>query len=184
MLASIAVGGCGTSEADFRGSAPPEGIRLPSFSLREHSGRVTRSDELQGKVVLVTFLDTQCTEACPVIAGQIGVGLELLSPDERNRVVALAVSSDPKEDTAPSVRTFMRRHHVEGQLRYLLGSERELQPVWEAFHVLPSADTGDDELHSAPLRIFAPDGVWVSTLHADADLTPENLAHDIRAALD
>jgi protein SCO1/2 len=184
MLASIAVGGCGTSEEDFRGSAPPEGIRLPSFSLREHSGRVTRSDELQGKVVLVTFLDTQCTEACPVIAGQIGVGLELLSPDERNRVVALAVSSDPKEDTAPSVRTFLRRHHVEGQLRYLLGSERELRPVWEAFHVLPSADTGDDELHSAPLRIFAPDGVWVSTLHADADLTPENLAHDIRAALD
>jgi protein SCO1/2 len=185
VLALGGVGGCSSSSAeDFRGSSPPEGIGLPDFTLHEHSGAVTQSDDLRGKVVLVTFLDTQCSEACPVIAGQIGIALQGLMGDERRRVVALAISSDPAEDTPASVRAFLRLHRVEGELRYLVGSEKELRPVWDAFHVLPSADTGDDELHSAPVRIFAPDGDWVSTLHAGADLTPENLAHDIRAALD
>lgn len=39
------------------------------------------------------------------------------------------------------------------------------------------------DMHSAPVRIYDRDGLWVSTLHARADLTPENLAHDIEAAL-
>jgi cytochrome oxidase Cu insertion factor (SCO1/SenC/PrrC family) len=177
--------GCGSETSDdFRGSPPPEGIRLPDFMLREHSGAVTHSDDLQGNVVLVTFLDTQCTEACPVIAGQIGQGLELLSPSERSDVVAFAISSDPQEDTPASVRAFLRRHRVGGTLHYLVGTESELRPVWEAFHVLPSVDTGDDEIHSAPVRLFDRKGVWVATLHAGVDLTPANLAHDIRVALD
>ena len=32
-------------------------------------------------------------------------------------------------------------------------------------------------------RIFDRGGIWVSTLHAGVDLTPMNLAHDIRVAL-
>lgn len=184
-LALLVSPACG-SEAndDFRGGPPPEGIHLPDFTLREHSGAVTQRDDLRGKVVLVTFLDTQCAEACPVIAGQIGLALELLSPSERSDVVALAISSDPEEDTAASVRSFLRRHRVAGTLHYLVGTESELRPVWDEFHVLPSVDTGDDEIHSAPVRLFDREGVWVATLHAGVDLTPANLAHDIRVALD
>jgi len=33
------------------------------------------------------------------------------------------------------------------------------------------------------VRIYDRDGVWVSTLHAGADLTTENLVHDVRVAL-
>jgi protein SCO1 len=185
-LLVLANPGCGSSsdEAQFRGSPPPEGISLPDFSLRDQSGTTVESDDLDGKVVLVTFLDTQCTEACPVIAGQIGRTIELLAPDERKQVLALAVTTDPEEDTAASVRAFLRRHRVEGELRYLVGSERELRPVWDAFHVLPSLDTGEDEVHSAPVRIFDRRGIWVSTLHAGADLTPANLAHDLRLSLE
>jgi hypothetical protein len=82
------------------------------------------------------------------------------------------------------VRSFLRRHRVAGILRYLVGTESELRPVWDAFHVLPSVDTGDDEIHSAPVRLFDREGVWVATLHAGVDLTPANLAHDVRVALD
>jgi cytochrome oxidase Cu insertion factor (SCO1/SenC/PrrC family) len=183
-VALLVATGCG-SEAnnDFRGGPPPEGIRLPDFALREHSGATTNTDDLRSKVVLVTFLDTQCTEACPVIAGMIGQSLELLSPSERSEVVALAISSDPEEDTPASVRAFLRRHRVGDTLHYLVGTESELRPVWDAFHVLPSVDTGDDEIHSAPVRLFDRKGVWVATLHAGVDLTPTNLAHDIRVAL-
>jgi len=57
------------------------------------------------------------------------------------------------------------------------------RPIWTALQILPSLDSGQDSLHSAPLRIYDRSGTWVATLHAGADLSEENLLHDIRAAL-
>jgi cytochrome oxidase Cu insertion factor (SCO1/SenC/PrrC family) len=98
-------------------------------------------------------------------------------------VRALAITSDPAEDTRASVRSFLRRQRADRRLDYLLGSERDLRPLWDALHVLPSLDTGRDAVHSAPLRIYDRSGVWVATLHAGADLSETNLLHDIRVAL-
>lgn len=166
----------------FRGGTPPPGQELPRFRLRDHRGEALGPADLAGKAVVVTFLDTQCIDACPIIASQIGQGLRLLTRAETGDVVAVAITSDPEGDTPRSVRTFLANHRA-ANLRYLIGSERELRPVWDAFHVLPSVDTGDDDVHSAPVRIFDRTGAWVASLHPGADLTPENLAHDIRAAL-
>jgi hypothetical protein len=49
--------------------------------------------------------------------------------------------------------------------------------------VLAVAPGGNANVHSAPVRIYDPRGTWVSTLAAGVDLTPANLAHDVRSAL-
>jgi cytochrome oxidase Cu insertion factor (SCO1/SenC/PrrC family) len=167
----------------YRGSEPPGGLRLPSFSLAEASGARFGSNDLSGKVAVVTFLETKCEEACPIIGEQIREGLARLDARERARTVAVAISTHPVDDTPANVREFLRVHRVQGTLHYLIGSEPELRPVWRAFAVLPAFDTGDANIHSAPVRIFAPDGAWVSTLNSGADLTPANLAHDVGLAL-
>src|SRR5439155_7740607 len=60
-------GGTATSRpAAYRGSLPPPGIHAPDFALRSYRGPVVRMATLRGKVVLVTFLDTKCTESCPI----------------------------------------------------------------------------------------------------------------------
>jgi len=168
---------------EFLGSRPPVQIELPSFSLRDAEGERVTSADLSGKAVLVTFLDTKCTEACPIIGEQLREGLALLDEDERRDTVAIAVSVHPDDDTPVTARAFLRLHRVEGTLRYLIGSEAELRPVWRAFQVLPALDSGSSNIHSAPVRVFDRDGIWVSTLHSGADLTPANLAHDVRSAL-
>ncbi len=171
------------AEGPYRGSEPPAGISLPEFALRDEGGSIVRSDRLDGKVVLVTFLETQCEDACPVVAREIGETFDRLSPRERDGVVALAFSTHPGDDTPETARAFVRRHGVEGELRYLIGSERDLRPLWDAFDVLLALDTGDANVHSVPVRIFDVSGEWVATLHPGADLSPENLAHDLRIAL-
>jgi cytochrome oxidase Cu insertion factor (SCO1/SenC/PrrC family) len=172
------------SEGAYRGSEPPARIELVDFALRDHDGAVVRSSTLREKVVLLTFLDSQCTESCPIIASQIGRTFDLLGATERRRVFAVAISTDPTEDTAASVRTFLRRNRALGKLHYLGGGEPEakLRRIWKRFKILSSLESGEDTLHSAPVRIYD-GGVWVATLHAGADLTPANLAHDIRVAL-
>ena len=173
------------SSADrFRGSEPPEPMAAPSFSLRSYTGETVRMRDLRGKAVAVTFLDTQCKEACPVIAGQIAKGLDRLGRSERTAVAALAITVDPDEDTPANVRAFLREHRAVGKLEYLIGPNAELERVWDEFQVLPSARSGDDDIHSAPVRIYDVRGRWVATLHPGVDLTPENLAHDLRLVLE
>lgn len=179
----------GSSQAEgdsrYRGSEPPTGIAMPEFSLRNHDGRLIRSGELRGRVTVLTFLDSQCTESCPVIAWTVARALGELTPAERKDVHAVAISTDPAEDTTASVRRFLARNRATGRLRYVGGGEpeRKLRKVWRAFQVLSSLESGDDTLHSAPVRIYDRTGTWVATLHAGADLSEASLAHDIRVAL-
>jgi protein SCO1/2 len=172
-----------SGEAPYRGSEPPVRIMLPEFELPSYRGGRVSTGELRGRVVLLTLLDSQCTDACPILASVIARTVDRLSPDERALVRALAITGDPTEDTPASVRRFLAARGAEGRLDYLLGQERELRPLWTALQLLPSLDTGQDALHSAPLRIYDRSGVWVATLHAGADLSEENLLHDIRYAL-
>jgi cytochrome oxidase Cu insertion factor (SCO1/SenC/PrrC family) len=168
----------------YKGSEPPSGIELVDFVLRDEDGRIVRSSGLREKVVVLTFLDSQCTESCPIIASEIGRAFGLLTVAERRRVFAVAISTDPEEDTAASVRAFLRRNRALGKLHYLGGAEPEakLRRIWKRFKILSSLESGEDTLHSAPVRIYD-GGAWVATLHAGVDLTPANLAHDIRVAL-
>jgi cytochrome oxidase Cu insertion factor (SCO1/SenC/PrrC family) len=182
-VGAVVVRAASDGDDALRGSVPPGTNRLPAFTLREHTGRPFRSSELEGRVMIVTFLETKCKEACPIIARQIGNALRLLDPEQRRDVAAVAISTHPGDDTPGSVRQFLVKHRVLGQLHYLIGNERELRAVWRAFYVLSAFDSGDADTHSASVRVFDRDGVWISTLHSGVDLTAENLAHDAQVAL-
>lgn len=171
-----------SSAPAYRGSTPPPDLHLPSFALRDQRGGVVRSEALRGRVVVMTFLETKCKEACPFIAGRIGMAFRRMSADDRSGVTALALSVNPKDDTAASARAFLRRERAAPFVQYLVGSERRLRPVWKAFYVLSALDSGDADTHSASVRIYTRDGEWVSNLHAGVDLTPQNLIHDIATA--
>jgi protein SCO1/2 len=186
VLAAVALAGCGGgSEATvtYRGSTPPAGIQLPDFALHDYRGGRVTAAGLRGKAVAITFLDTECTEACPVIARQLAHLRRLLTDAERSETAVYAVTVDPRTDTPGRVRAFLRRQQAEGAFGYLIGKPAELRPVWRAFQILSAVESGDPRIHSAPVRVYAPNGFWVSTLHPTVDLTPQNLAHDLRAAL-
>lgn len=172
-----------SKEDPYRGSEPPARFELPAFALQDQRGTLIRSRELRGKAVAVTFLDTQCQETCPVVAGLVADGMAALPPEVAADVVAVAISVDPAEDTPASVRSFLRHNRASGQLHYLVAPLATLAPLWRRFQILSSHESGDDEVHSAPVRIYDPDGVWVSSLHAGVDLTPANLTHDLQTAL-
>jgi protein SCO1 len=173
----------GASHGPYRGSEPPAEFRLPSFALRDPTGEVVRSRDLRGKVVLVTFLDSQCEDACPVIARQVGLTVDLLTAAERKEVEAIAISTDPAEDTPSSIRHFLASQDATGKVRFLVGEEQKMRTLWKRFRILSSLESGKDDLHSAPVRVYDRRGVWVSTQHPGTDLTPQNLAYDIRLAL-
>jgi cytochrome oxidase Cu insertion factor (SCO1/SenC/PrrC family) len=187
------LGGCGgqdgqsaivPAEGPYRGSEPPGRISIPAFSLHDVvSGEVIEPGSMRGRVVLVTFIDTDCNEQCPLIASAIGESLRLLQPSVRQKTTALAISVNPLIDTRPSVRRFLRQRRGQ-EIIYLSGSVAELKPVWKRFGVVSAYETGDADTHSADVRVFDPDGIWVATQHSGVDLTPANLVHDIDRAME
>ena len=185
-VAAVLVAGEGASAPavdPFRGSEPPVAIAMPDFALRDQTGRIVRTEDLAGKVVVLTFLDTKCREACPIIAGQIVRAWRLLTATERQESVAVAISTDPRDDTRPSVRVFLARHRATRTIRYLAGSVPEMKQLWRRFQILSSLQSGEADTHSAPVRIYGRDLTWLATQHPGADLSPGNLAHDVRFAL-
>jgi cytochrome oxidase Cu insertion factor (SCO1/SenC/PrrC family) len=170
------------SEGAYRGSEPPGGIPMPQFELSDViTGEEVTPAKLRGKAVLVTFVDTDCTEKCPLLASAMGEALRELPSDVRAHTAAVAISVNPLVDTRRSVVRFLRQRHAEA-LRYLVGSVAEMTRVWKRFGVVSAYETGDADTHSADVRVFNPDGIWVSTQHSGVDLTPANLAHDVELA--
>ena len=173
----------GPPSGPYRGSQPPRSIQIPNFSLASYRGGIVRTRSLRGKVVVLTFLDTKCRTKCPIVASQLSDGMRLLTASERREVAAFALTVDPPADTPQTVRAFLRQRHALGTFDYLLGTIPEMRPIWHAFFVVAATQTGSADVHSTDVRIFDRRGIWVSTLHVPPDLTPENLAHDIRVGL-
>jgi protein SCO1 len=88
----------------------------------------------------------------------------------------LLVSVDPANDTRARAKRFLLEQHVTGRMRFVLGSERELAPVWKGYGIAPQRGTLD---HSAYVVVV--DGKGLQRIgFPHSQLTPEDLAHDLR----
>src|SRR5436305_772165 len=103
------------------------------FALRDQDARAVSLRALRGRVVVLTFLYAGCGATCTVVADQIRGALD----DLGSRVPVLAVSADPAGDTPARARAYLARHDLTGRVRYLLGTRRQLAPVWRTFGVRP-----------------------------------------------
>jgi cytochrome oxidase Cu insertion factor (SCO1/SenC/PrrC family) len=185
-----AAAGSGSSSAiehaqksgQYVGSNPPGRIVAPDFQLVSYRGRVVRMSAQRGNVVVLTFLDTDCHDQCPVIASILGRGMPKLAPALRAHAEAIAVSVNPRVDTRKSISMFLAQRHASRALEFLVGSLPKLRSVWSAYHILPAIDTGNNNIHSADVMIFNRRGRWVSSLNEGLDLSASSLAHDIAAA--
>lgn len=166
----------------YRGSIPPPGIRAPNFTLSEYRGKRVTMSKLRGRVVVLSFVDSKCTQKCPIVTSVLAQTMKQLPARARDQVVALLMSVDPKVDTDSSIERFLARRDAL-DLSYLVAPAHVMRPIWKAYGILAAADTGNADLHSSDVRVFNQKGIWVSTQHAGVDLTAKNLRHDTLQAL-
>ena len=108
----------------------------PQFRLRDESGTWRTPASARGEVLVVTFIYTRCRDLCPRQAAEIkeavlGAG---------GGVQVYAVTVDPEHDTPERAQAWLKRMGVAGgPVHILLGSRRELEPVWARFGIVPIA---------------------------------------------
>ena len=159
-------------------------IEAPGFTLTNQDGQQLALVDLRGKPVVLTFLYTHCPDVCPIIADKLRASLDRLGPDAA-RVAIVGVSTDPRQDDRLSVARFSEQHGLTGRWNYLLGSPGQLEPVWKAYYVaaqdVRDVDPAEGVIHTAAL--FFIDKQGRERVLTDADFTPDDVVHNLRALL-
>jgi protein SCO1/2 len=84
---------------------PPR--QAPDFSLQGSDGHELKLARYRGKVVLLAFGFTSCTEVCPVTLATLAQARQALGPAAAS-VQVLYVTVDPGRDTAERMKTYLR----------------------------------------------------------------------------
>ncbi|MBV6703192.1 SCO family protein [Kitasatospora aureofaciens] len=122
LAAALTLSACGSS-GDGSGAAkvtqqkdatPYEGTKLtrnfekPDLQLTDTSGQpFDLRKQTDGKTTLLFFGYTSCPDVCPTTMGDIGVAMKKLSPEERQKINVVFVSTDPQRDTPKVLRTWL-----------------------------------------------------------------------------
>lgn len=168
------------TKSPFAGSELRGRLDRTDFALRDQHGNLIRLSGQRGKLVLVTFLYTHCTDICPLIADHLNAALGQLY-HQRSSVRVLAVSVDPVGDTRRAVRVYAREHHLLPEFHYLTGTRAQLAPVWQSYNVLVLNRNPESVGHSG--YIFLLDRSGKPRVFYGAKATANQVAHDLRLLL-
>jgi protein SCO1 len=176
----LAAGAASAAPPAFDGGRIENPAPLPGFSLRDQAGHRVSLAASRGKLVLLTFLYTHCKDVCPLTAQNLSAAVQLLGKRGRD-VRVLAISVDPRGDTPAAVRRFVRLHRLVPEFHYLVGSEKQLAPIWHLYSVTSVKRAKGDIDHT--LYTVLADRSGHGRVVYDATATPQAVAHDLRLLL-
>jgi cytochrome oxidase Cu insertion factor (SCO1/SenC/PrrC family) len=148
----------------------------PDFTLTDQDGRPFHMADSRGKVVVMSFLYTHCTDLCPYVAVKMKSARAELGTDADNAVF-VAVTTDPERDTQKVLDAYTRSVGLAGSWHFLTGTLPEVKAVWFSYGVgvdiqkTPSKDDGGSEGNATdpePIQGLSADEVNRARSVADA----------------
>lgn len=152
----------------------------PAFSLTDQNGNTVSLRSLHGRPVVLTFLDATCTTQCPIMIQYLNrTTKQFMTPQQVAQVAWVAISVNP-HNTAAQAQAFLIKNKSAIPMRFLLGSQAQLQPLWKAYYI--AVQPGQtDVVHTSGLYVIDQQGrerVWF-----DAGFDPKELSGDLQALL-
>jgi protein SCO1 len=185
VLAAVFIANAKSTHADAPGFVnatvyPGGTAAAPRMKLEDAaSGKAFDTASLHGHPYMVTFLYTHCPDVCPLIGSELAAALrELGGQAKKTDVVALSV--DPRGDTRSAVQAWLKVHREPANFHYLIGSEAELKPYWNAWHVGPQIAGDPDSSHTAAIYLVDRKAMIRGIVDAGTQVPSADLATDFR----
>ena len=109
------------------------------FTLTDQHGATFHMKDTRGKVVLMTFIYTHCTDICPFITVKVKDAYQLLGADAKN-VVFVAVTTDPRRDTPKVMEAYSKAAGLDDAWRFVGGSDQAVHAVWASYGIGVTVD--------------------------------------------
>ena len=132
-----------TSSDPFEGTELTSGDTASDFQLQDQFGRKVALDGIQGEVIALTFLYTNCPDTCPLTTQTLRQAYGALE-DDVGRVGFVAISVDPARDTPERVHAYSEQWDMLDKWTFLTGSEEDLEPVWRSYYVAAQRQSPQD----------------------------------------
>jgi cytochrome oxidase Cu insertion factor (SCO1/SenC/PrrC family) len=151
-----------TTRDDFMGLASAQGAPAPDLSLPDQSGQTVSLSglEQQGKVIVLEFMDSHCTDICPIVSHEFVVAHQQLGPDAA-RVAFVGVNVNPFHIAQSDVAGFTDEQGLNAlpEWHFLTGPVPQLQDAWKKYGVAVQAPNPNvDIVHSDSLYFIDPTG--------------------------
>jgi cytochrome oxidase Cu insertion factor (SCO1/SenC/PrrC family) len=117
------------------------GTPAPDFRLVNQFGQPMSLGQFRGRVVLLSFEDSECTTVCPLTA-QSMVEAKLLLGAAGSRVQLLGVDANPDATSVSDVLAYSRAHGLVNQWDFLTGTLPQLRAVWSEYHIAVQVEQG------------------------------------------
>ena len=136
LLLCMCLGTPSAVKADAATPSLPVIKPAPDFTLMDTSGHPVSLSELRGQVVLISFIYTNCTSACPLLTARMSSLWGRLKRDgtAARQVRFLSITVDPARDSAAALERYVKRFKADPARWSFLREERQkLQPVLAAY---------------------------------------------------
>jgi cytochrome oxidase Cu insertion factor (SCO1/SenC/PrrC family) len=133
------------------------------FALIDHTGTPRTDADFRGKVLLIYFGFTYCTDICPTDLQAIATALDKLGPTG-TAVQPLFITIDPEKDTPEQLKAHVALFHP--RLVGLTGEPKEIRKAGRAYKVYaaktePTRRSERDFDHSGFVYMVDADGKYV-----------------------
>ena len=113
----------------------------PDITLMNQFGQPMSLSQFRGKVVMLSFEDSECTTVCPLTTTSMLEAKQLLGA-AGNQVQLLGVDANPTATSVADVLAYSRVHGMVNQWDFLTGSSAELKAVWNEYHIAVQIEQG------------------------------------------
>ncbi len=157
----------------------------PDFTLVDQDGRSTTLGGFRGKVVLMNFIYTNCTDICPLVTAKlVQVQRDLKARGWfGTRVVMLSMSFDPKRDTPTVLKQYAGRFKVDlAGWYFLTGTSDAVDRVLKAYRIPVRAAAKPGLIdHALPVLVINQRGTLLG--HYEPDFKPADVLSDLAKLL-
>jgi len=166
-----------------------EGESLSPVPMVNQDRKDVDLTQFRGKAVLVTFVDTQCTEDCPIITRLFGRVNQLLAQDPKvyQESLLVTISLDPAHDTPPVLRRYGLEYlHSDAAAfdhwEFVTLTPANLKRLATSFGVMYQPSKDGDIVHTMDVSLIGPNSTLIQSWDGD-DWNPKVIAKAVDRAV-
>ena len=152
----------------------------PDFELTAQDGTRFSMNKVKGKVVVVSFTYTSCTDTCPLLTAKMVAIQNKLGSDFGSKVFFVTVSMDPEVDSPEVLELYAKALgcNLEGWA-FLTGTEAEIQRVARDYGVYRKKLAGGGVDHTLLTSIVDRSGT-IRVQYMSMRFDPREFLHDLK----
>jgi cytochrome oxidase Cu insertion factor (SCO1/SenC/PrrC family) len=131
---------------------PLGGKPVPDVRLSNQFGQPMSLSQFHGKVVLLGFVDSECTTVCPLTTLAMLEAKQLLGA-AGDQVQLLGIDANPNAIAVSDVLGYSRAHNMVNRWDFLTGTQAQLKAAWKDFNIYAQIDKGQID-HTPALYVI------------------------------